>query len=395
MSGLSLDDARDAKDDATQGRLRENDAGISEENQIDYEESSSTEVRLHADSLVAFDHIARIQINHFGYLEEDEGLLDQEQNLENGGPYGYQLQLTLANPEIIEGELWVDDPDAQYPDYKVISDPEAENNPYELREDIIKDDDGTPTGTELLGIGNLGGSSWDGQRVEDGQFPTEYITVPVRADRAVDVLGALDTAGRWYFDKEGNAVEGLFEVPPGFFEDYSGDLRPRLVGYPELRADMDGHRGAISAMFDGDPDGNTPVDVDIYKVTEDGSLEALIPLSPDDEAYALPTYPRGGKMYWDHDEDHPEPDVGADAEPQSADGFADAQAEMSDEVTYDSLGEDTQEFVDEAAEALEGADVGDIDDLGEHTLEERVATADVDLSAGSVSDLRSIINERA
>lgn len=373
MSGLSMDAAKAAKDDARQGNLRENDAGIPDEHRVDYEEHEPAEVKLHAESLVAFDHIARISINTYG---NDDDLLAMEQNLEGAGKYGYTLELTVANPEVVEGQIWKES-DAEYPEYKVISDPESDDNDYELREDVIRDDDGNVEGAEVEGIGNLGSSSWDGQPV-DG-FGSDYITIEIASKRARGVLGALDTAGTWFTSQDGDVREGLFEVPPTFgTDDYDADVDgyPRLTGYPELRADMVGQRGAISAFFgDANASGNRAKEVDVYRVTEDDGLEALVPLTPEDDAYALPTYPRLNNAFWD---DGTSPS-GADATPETDDGVAEARAMMDDaddSSGYDDLPEGAQDFVDDAVTALEAIDADSTDAFEDPDFATRVQTYD-------------------
>lgn len=377
---LSLDAAKDAKEAAREGNLRETDAGIPEEQQINYDEYDPAEVSGHAESMIVFDHIARISINDYG-AADDDGLLGMEQNLENAGRYGFDVVLTLADPEIVEGEVWKEDGDGEYIEHKVIGDPEADSNNYELRESIIKDEDGNPTGTEINGIGNIGTSSWDGQPVEDGFENMEYIEVSISSRRAANILGALDTAGKWARNQDGEVVEGLLEAPPNFgTEHYDSDEdgAPRLVGYPELRADMVGQKGAIAFTFgDEGSSGNRPKEVDVFKV-DDGELEALTSLTPDDDAYAKPTYPRTNNFYWD-DETTPQ---GADAEPETDETVADAQAAMGDEVTYDDLNDDEQVFVDDAAGGMVNAEMDGVEDFAEQTnksFEERVATSDLTL----------------
>lgn len=392
MSSVTLDDAKEAKDEVREGNLRENDAGITEDLQVDYDEHSPDDVKGHAEALVTFDHIARISINTFG---DDVDLLTLEQNLEGAGQYGYTLELTLANPEVVDGEIWKET-DTEYPEYKVIGDPESDNNNYEVREDIIRDDDGNVTGAETIGIGNLGTNSWDGKPV-DG-FESDYITVSISARRASRILGALDTAGMWYRDQDGNVREGLFETPPHFgTEEYDSDEHgaPRLVGYPELRSDMVGQRGAISWTFgDEGSSGNRAVEVDVYKVTDDG-LEALTSLTPEDDAYALPTYPRGGSLYWD-DSDSTGGGANADAEPQTDDSVEDAREMMSDDsVSYEDLTDDAQDFVLDAVDAIEALDEDSVDAFEDPDFEGRVETysASNDVEA-SADDLATIVDER-
>lgn len=380
---VTLDDAKDAKEEARQGQLRENDAGIPEDQQIDYEEHDPIDVKGHAESLLTFAHIARISIEDYGTLDGDTGLLDLEQNLENAGQYGFDVSLTLADPALAEGQLWVDDPDDEYPNYKIIGDPESDDNDYELRETIHwTDGKGSDVDyVEVDGIGNIGTSSWDGEPVEDAFDGVEYATLTISGRRAGRILGALDTAGQWGRTQEGEVVEGLLEAPPNFGTDeYDADEdgSPRLIGYPELRSDMVGQRGAVSFTFgDANQSGNRSKEVDIFHI-EDNELVALTPLSPDDDAYALPTYPRKNNFYWD---DNTSAD-GADAAPETDDGVSDAQEMMSDDddtVEYKDLTEDEVGLVEDAMQAMAKQGWESVDAFDEHTdrsFEERVVTMD-------------------
>lgn len=396
MSGLSLDDAKDAAAEAQQGNLRENDAGIAEEDAIDYQEVEAPMVRVHPECLISFDRIAGYNV----FNTSDE-FLDARQNLENAGPRGYgnQVVITLENPVIESGQLWKEEHD--FRDYRVLGDPNSDNSPYSVNEDVQRDEDGNVTGAEITGV-DLGMGEFEGQPDEDNQFDTQYVQLLVSARRAGDILGALDTAGKWSHNRDGELVEGILEAPPNLGSDsYDSDEdgAPRAIGYPELRSDMVDQKGAISWTFnvgaDETPTTQSAVQITIYKVDDDGGMEALVPLTPEDEAYALPTYPRGGRLFWEHEDDGSvEGSVGADAEPETTGGIDEVKDELSDDVTYSDLSEETQGFVDEAAEALAGADTDDIDDLGEHTLAERVSTSDVSPSVDT-DDLRDVINGQA
>ena len=401
MSGLSLDDAQEAKDEATGGRLRSNDAGIPDEHAIDWEDDEGFDgVKLHPTVLVAFDHIARISINDYG---TEGNILAMEQNLEGAGRYGFDIELTVANPTIVDGQLWVED-EAEYPEYKILGDPDGETNPYELRESIIKDDDGTPVDTDVEGVGQLpGGRTWDGERLT--ATDAEYMQFTISGSRGMDVLGALDTAGTWFTSKEGDVIEGLFEVPPNFGTDaYDPDTdpAPRLTGYPELRADMVGQRGAILCSFDTDDpteaDTRTAIDVTVLRV-EGEDMTALTPLTPEDDAYAKPTYPRLNNAFWG---EHGNGDAtstsgtGVDAEPQTSGGVASAQAMVTSSVdSYEDLTEDGQVFVDDAIEAIEAVGHDGPEDFEDPSFEQRVenhaATSDMTADADAVSE---IVTER-
>jgi len=409
MSELTLDAARDAKQEA-RGTNRSNDAGITDEYAIDYDEHSPIEVNLKPNVMVVFDHIARVSINTYGF----DDILTMEQNLQGAGKYGFDIALTLANPEIIGGDLWApEDVDEQdFPTYLIAQDADSEENPYGLREDIIEDEDGNPTGKEAVGIEDLpGGNKFEGEIVDD---VPEYIEVSIGSSRAMDILGVLDTAGMWFSTKEGEVVEGLFETPPNFWTDlYDSDEDgyPRLTGYPSLRRDMVGQRGAITAEFVDDGEENTTrtgIEVDIFKVVDD-SLKALTPLTPDDDAYALPEYPRTSNTYWE-DADAaggvaPEA-VGADTEPESSGDLTDAAEELAadgagvdegdttagnedteDDIGYDDLNDDAQQFVDDAVSAMKAKDMDTITELDD--FEERVATYDgtVNVTADVLADI--------
>lgn len=372
---LDIDAAKDAKDDAQSGNLRANDAGIPDEHGVDYENATVLDdVKLHPESLIVFDHIARISIQDYG---ADGNILQMEQNLDGAGPnsYGFDIELTLANPEIIDGELWTET-DAEWPSHKIVGDPTADTNPYEVRENVIRDDDGNVTDAETEGLGDLpGGNSWDGERDE---LDEDYLTVTINGSRGTDVLGALDTAGRWFTDKEGTVIEGLFETPPGFGTDAydaENDPAPRLTGYPELRSDMVGQRGAILCSFDTDDateaGTRTAIELSLFSVTDDDTFDALLPLTPEDDAYAKPTYPRVNNTVWED---------GVDASGQTSGGVASAQAMMDDadddsDVTYDDLNPKGQAFVDDAVEAIETMDLAGVGDFEDPDFAGRVDRA--------------------
>jgi hypothetical protein len=397
MSGLSLDDAQEAKDEATGGRLRDNAAGIPDEHAIDWDtEEGFDDVKLHPTVLVAFDHIARISINDYG---TEGNILAMAQNLEGAGRYGFDIELTVANPTIVDGQLW-EQAEAEYPEYKILGDPDGETNPYELRESIIKDDEGTPVNTDVEGVGQLpGGRTWDGERLTGTD--ADYMQFTISGSRGMDVLGALDTAGTWFTSKEGDVIEGLFEVPPSFGTDaYDPDTdpAPRLTGYPELRADMVGQRGAILCSFDTDDpseaDTRTAIDVTLLRVSGE-DMAALAPLTPEDEAYAKPTYPRLNNAFWG---EHGSGDgtsttgAGVDAEPQTSGGVASAQKMVTSSVeSYEDLTEDGQAFVDDAVEAIETVDHDGPEDFADPSFTERVenhaATSDMTADAEAVTEI--------
>lgn len=398
MSTPTLDAAKEAKDEANQGNLRENDAGIPDELNVDYEENDPSDVKGHAESLITFDHIARISINTFG---DDVNLLDLEQNLEGAGQFGYTLELTLANPEVVEGQIWKETGEEDFPEFKVIGDPEDDSNNHELREEVQRDDDNNVTGAEIQGINVSSTSTWNGKPVDD--FDDDYISVEINSSRAADLLGALDTAGQWFTTKEGEVVEGILETPPNFGTDvYDADEdgHLRLVGYPELREDMVGETGAISfTNGDGGSNGNAPKEVDVYKLDDDGNLEALVPLQTDDEAYNLPTYPRVNGRYWDADAG--EGNVEADAEPETTEGVAEAQQMMSGDdgqseldVAYTDLTDDAKSFVNDALQAMGAKGYESVTEFGD--FDERVQTvrADGEIQTDA-DDLATIIDRRA
>lgn len=438
MANLSLDAARDAKQ-AGRGPDRENDAGITDEYAIDYDEHSPVEVNLKPNVMVVFDHIARVSINTYGY----DDILTMEQNLQGAGKYGFDIGLTLANPQIIGGDLWAPDgvDEQDYPTYMIAQDAESEENPYGLREDIVEDEDGTPIGKEAVGIEDLpGGNKFEGEIVDE---VPDFIEVSIGSSRAMDILGVLDTAGMWFSTQDGEVVEGLFETPPNFgtdLYDSEEDGYPRLTGYPSLRSDMVGQRGAITAEFGVDDvteaDTRSAIEVDIFKVNEDDELEALYPLTTDDDAYAKPEYPRYNNTFWSDSDAAggaaPEADVGADTEPETSQDLSDASAMMGDDtsdaddeedddtegdsgnanssdssggddeqITYDDLNEDAQELVDDAVGVIGAKGMDSITELdGEDTgteydsFEDRVAMEDfkVNVTADVLAD---IIDEEA
>lgn len=399
----SLDAARTARDDARQGNLRENDAGIPDEDRIDYEDAEGVEVQLRPEVLVTYDHVASININTYGNADSDE-LLSMEQNLGGAGPqgYGFDAQVTLADPAVGDGTIWAEDPDAEYPTYYIIGDPEDEFNPYETNSSVVRDEDDNIVGEEVDGVRKLPGrQEIDAEPLDD--LDVDFIEVTVGGRRAEQLLGLLDTAGQWFTDQEGNVTEGLFETPPNFGTDaYDAEdgPNPRLVGYPDLRADMASRRGAIGCLYRDDveePDPTSPYEVTVFTLDEDGTIEeALTPLTPEDPAYNKPEYPRTGNTYWDHDADSE-----ASAEPDTNGGVEAAQDMMSgDDPTYEGLTESEQQFVDDAVGVMESQDLDTIYDLdGEDTASdydsfaERVELA-TSVEDANADDLAWVIDEQ-
>jgi hypothetical protein len=391
---IDIDAARDAADEVQDGNLRENEAGIPADLQFDYEQYDAPVVRGHPTALVVFDHIASVSP-----FNTDDGFLDAKQNLENGGSMGYgnDVMVTVKNPTIVEGQLWNEEND--FRDYRLVGDVDSDESPYEKRQDVQLDDEGNVESHEINGV-DLGMGKFDGEPADIDDFDTEYVQFLISSSRASDILGQLDTAGMWAYTSDGEFTEGIIEAPPKLGDDdwdTSEDGAPRAIGYPELRTDMVAQQGAIMWDFGGDGEATTqsPVEIQTFKVTDDG-LQAIAPLTPDDDAYALPTYPRAGNVYWDHEGDT---DAGSDAEPSSEAGMDDAAAAMQGESEesdgYDVLTDDGQNFVDNAVTAMQDAGVSELSDLGDKSVEERVATAKADGTIeATASELAAITNER-
>lgn len=367
------------------GSLRDNDAGIPSDLRIDYEEVNAPRVKVHPESLITFDYISSISIPG-----GSEDFNDLEQNLQNAGEHGWgnNVILTVAGPEIVEGQLWTEDHD--WRDYRVIGDPSSDESPYS----VTYNADGEAEGIDL------GMSSFDGAPVEGG-LPA-YVQFIISPRRAIDVLGALDTAGKWAFDQAGDFTEGIIETVP---QDEDDDLAPRALGFPELRADMVEQPGAIAWFFDTDgdeePTQQTRVDVGCYRVDGD-DLEPLVPLTPEDENYALPTYPRS--TYWDHDAedvsgdnvDEATTDIGfgdtADGGQRNQQQSTTAAGTGGTPETFEELSEQDKEYVREAVTFLDGHDsddlrevLDDFDDTYAGQIENGEATGDV--PAGTMADI--------
>ena len=367
-TSLSLDDAKDAKSEAESANLRESDAGIEE--RFDYEENEVANVRIHPETLVTFDRIV-----DYGVFNTPDDFLDQRQNVQNApsGPngenWGRDGYVVLENPTIVDGQLWAEDDD--FTDYRIIGDVTDEYSPYE--QDVSVGDDGDAV---VEGV-DMGMGGFDGE-MADSPLDAEYIQVFVSARRAGPLLGQLDTAGMWSHAEDGSFVEGILETPPEFgTDDYDPETHgaPRAIGYPELREDMVGQRGAVLYSFQSDnPTQTTGIDIDFFTV-EDGDLSALSPLTPEDDAYNLPEYPRGGRLYWEHDDDVDAQDMGEDVRPNTDDGVAEAKAMLEEDDTtndsgmpYEGLSEDGRAFVDTAVEAINKkgfASITDFDDWDE------------------------------
>jgi len=407
MSGLTLDDAKDAKADAQNGNLRDNDAGIPDEQAPDYQTTEIPIVKGHPECLITFDRIVGVSP-----FNTTDNFLNAKDNLERGGPHGYgnDIVVTVQNPTLVEGQLWVEDHD--FRDLRVLGDPKADASPYESREDVVFED-GEPVDVNIKGV-DLGMGKFDGEP-RDGGFDTEYVQFFISSNRATQILGQLDTAGKWTHTREGEFTEGIVEAPPKLGDDdYDADSHgtPRAIGYPELRADMVDQRGAISWTFGEDPPSTqSPVDVTVYRVIEgeDGpEMEGLAPLTPEDDAYAKPTYPRGGNLYYDHDGEVPEdgeggsgtPDpeaVGADADPTSDQTVGDVTPSMGDSpdtLTYGALSEAAQEFVDDAVSTASDFGIESTDEID--GFDEKVATLQAENGdvMATADDLAAIVDER-
>jgi hypothetical protein len=412
---FDIDDASDAAQEARSGNLRDNNAGITEDLQVDYDEDGLSGVSLSPRVLLVFDHIARISVNDYNQIGDNESLMDLRHNLERAGPqnYGFDVILTFANPTLVDGQLWSQTGDVEYPDHKIIGDPNDETNPYKRDEDVIRDN-GNIVGSELNGVMNLpGGNTFDDSEPQETDLSEyAYVEVKIPSSRAGDVLGQLDTAGQWFHDRDGNVIEGLLETPPEMgTDDYDADTHgvPRLTGYPELREDMVGQRGALlcdwgDSVDATEADTRSQIDLTILKVDGDDELEGVAPLVPDDDAYALPTYPRTNGVYYDHEGSvsPSDEDVGADAEPEANGGVAAAQEALSDggdnvdgsdDVT---LTDDESEFVDGAVNILTDRGAESVDWLDAETdrsFSERVAAED-GIEADRASTLANVVNER-
>jgi len=399
MSGISLDGAKDAKAEANSDALRDNEAGIPEAITYDYEEHDAPIVKGHPECLITFDRIVGLSVFNTG-----ENFLNEQNNVELGGDMGYgnDLVLTIEGPEIVEGELWTEDND--FRDFRVLGDPTTDFSPYEERTDV--DRSGDDLQVDTLGV-SLGMGAFDGSRADTEGFDTEYVQLFISSSRAADVLGQLDTAGKWSFTQDGEFTEGIIEAPPKLGDDgYDAQDHgaPRAIGYPELRADMVDQRGAIAWTFgDDEPTTQSRVDVNVFCVTEgeDGpDMEACAPLQPDDEAYALPEYPRGGNIYYDHNGAPNE--VGADVEPENSGGVAAATEmasggtdDMVDEqiLAYQDLPSDAQQFVDDAVAATEAQGYDSVTEFDD--WDERFATGTAELGVAlDQANITEIIDSR-
>lgn len=395
MSGISLSDAKDAKAEAQSGNLRDNEAGIPEEQAYDYEEYDAPIVKGHPETLITFDRIVG-----FAPFNTADDFLDAKNNLELAGPNGYgnDVILTVEGPELVEGELW--DEENDFRDLRVLGDPTSDFSPYEERTDV--DRSGDEITVDTLGV-NLGMGAFDGDRADSDGFDSQFVQFLISSSRASDILGQLDTAGMWAYTQEGEFTEGIIEAPPMLGEDgydATDHGAPRAIGYPELRADMVDQQGAIAWTFgDDEPSTQSPVDVNVFKI-EDGELVGLAPLTPEDEAYALPEYPRGGNVYYDHDGEEPE-DVGADAEPENA-GGVDAASDMidgtdddtdEDVLAYQDLPDDAQDFVDDAVEAVNSQGYDGVEDFDDWDERFAAGTADIGFDLDQ-SNITEIINAR-
>jgi len=374
---LSIDDAKAVQTQSN--NQRDTPGGIPDEHKPDYDtETVISDVSLSPEVMVTFDHVARMSIQDYGY---GGNILQDEQNLQGAGKYGYDVEITVANPEIVDGQLWTET-DAEYPSHRIIGDVDAATNPYDLKEDVIRDDDGNVTDAEVEGVSNLpGGNSFAAERAE---LDADFLQLSVRGSRGADLLGQLDTAGQWFTGQDGDIIEGLFEVPPEFGTDgYDAGEHghPRLTGYPELREDMVGQRGAIVCTFADDAteaDTRTRIETEFYKVTDDG-LTGLPALTPDDDTYAKPAYPRTNNQFWD----------GTGGQAESSGGVEQAQSVITGE---NGLARDEEQFVSDAVDTIEAvSSLEGPEDFEEPTFAGRVEsygqTNTMSLSAEEAADI--------
>lgn len=401
MSGISLNDAKDAKQEAQDDGLRDNDAGIPDAHAFDYEEFDAPIVRGHPEVVVAFDRIVG-----FSPFNTDDSFLQNQNNLELAGPrnYGNDVVLTVENPTLVDGELWVEDND--FRDYRVVGDVTAEYSPYSQDSEIIGDPT-DPDGVNVQGV-NLGMGGFEGERADEQAFDSRYVQFFISSRRAASLLGQLDTAGKWAFTQDGEFTEGIIEAPPMLGEDdYDTEAHgaPRAIGYPELRQDMVDQSGAIAWTFgDDEPTTQSPVDVTILKVEDNEIVGACAPLSPEDDAYAKPTYPRRGNVYYEHAEGtsatDTDLDTGADADPETDEGVAEAtamagafdQTDNSDdemELAYQDLPDAVQNFVDNGVEQVTMRDLDSITefDMWDAAFAEGMEDVDFEIDQDHVAEI--------
>ena len=344
---VSLTDIEEAKDEAQTDGLRDNNAGIPD-GKYDYTEHDAPLVKCHPESIVAFDEIV-----DFGVFNSPDGFLDLEQNLEGAGPnnYGNQAFITLKNPQLENGILW--DEEHNFRDHRVIT---LDDNPvYSYNFEEVN---GSPTKNGV----DIGFGEFSGDEVGD-TIDNDYIQILIPARRASSFLGVLDTAGHRAVNG-GEYQGGLIEVPPQMERDdmeYNDDEHgaPRAIGYPELRQDLVGQQGLIAWTFDDEnPDQYSPISITVCTVADDGSVEALTPLTPEQSAFAKPTYPRRGNLVWDHGlgdgaggraADSPSPPTETENTPDSPDGIDEISLDSSD-VLPDVDGNESQPTVDDLSE---------------------------------------------
>jgi hypothetical protein len=156
---------------------------------------------------------------------------------------------------------------------------------------------------------------------------------------------------------------------------------------------MDGQRGALLCKFDTEDateaDTRTAIALSLFKITDDGEFASLSALSPSDESYYKPQYPRLGNTYWDAESDD---DFGSDTEPESNGGVAEAKAMMNgsdvdgSETTFDDLNDTAQEFVEDAVDALSG-EFESVSELGDWDDRYAQFAADIDSTQSEVATI--------
>lgn len=399
---VDTDEVASAEDEARSGNLRENEAGIPEEIAYDYEQHDAPITRLHPECVVGFDRIVGLSVFNGG-----DNFLNNRQNLEGAGPKGWgnQVVLTLENPRILDGELWAEDDD--FRDYRIIGDPSTEYSPYTKQETVLRED-GEVTGVEVEGV-DLGMGSFAGQPTDTATDLPQFVQLLISPRRAIDVFGTLDTAGMWAHTEDGELTEGIIETPPNFgTEEYNADEHgnARAIGYPELRSDMVDTPGTISFRFDDDePTKQSQINVSFTRYDEDADgLVGISALTPEDDAYALPTYPRAGNVFWEHngtDGDTSGPGAGgaggangADAEPTETMADANALADSDPKITYSDLSAAGQEFVEDAVNAVEAKNGGSVDMFDDWDTRCSKFAAGNEQVMATPEDFREIANAR-
>lgn len=346
---------------------------VSEDEYID---APSVNVRpecgLYFDAIVDFGFTGELDYAQ-NFRGDERRSLDEEPT----GGYGGSIALTLENPSVGDGQLWKSTDEDQTADYRLVG-------PQTTSVETVD------TGDEEVTVGvEYSGRSFKSEQVDD--FDEEYVTVYLSSGmaeyvaRRLDALGGLSTQETLDGPEDYDGPVGLLERPPEGSSAFNA-IRRR----PLLRADMTDTRGALLIELgetDNDEDSGAFL-ATMFTFDEDGNFDELEPITDTDhEGYRDTSEPYRGELAWP--ETHGSNDTSTDESVDEAttdlsfDGIDDGS---SDELTYDDLPAEWQQFADTVHNA-EGIDVEeyDVEAAAQNFVESNDPVEFGDLSASEIA----------